>query len=157
MKTNTNKTKSEARSFRREYLAMMAEVATRREAYFEMMAEIKAAEDEIVTELYTVLADIVEVTGKMPTAAQLTAAMKGKMSRHEVVGQLTVALGEHYNGYGRTKKATHKPTQDAKGRVKADYKRITQRFAEVDENGKLVPGGATIAKTDTVKVYGFRG
>lgn len=157
MKTNTNKTRDEARSFRNEYLAMMAEVETRRAAYFDMMAEIKAAENEIISEMYATLSAIIKATGKMPTAAQLTAAMKGKMSRHEVVGQLTVALGEHYNGYGRTKKATHKPTQDAKGRVKADYKRITQRFAEVDENGKLVPGGATIAKTDTVKVYGFRG
>lgn len=157
MKTNVNITKKEALNYRREYLAMLAEVATRREAYFEMMAEIKAAENEVVAEMYATLEKLVTATGKMPTAAQLTAAMGGKMSQHEVVGQLTVALGEHYNGTGLTKKATHKPTQDAKGRVKADYKKVEQRFAEVDENGKLVPGGATITKTDTVKVYGFRG
>lgn len=157
MKTNTNKTKSEARSLRREYLAMMAEVETRRAAYFEMMAEIKAAENEVIAEMYNVLSAIIKATGKMPTAAQLTAAMKGKMSRHEVVGQLTVALGEHYNGYGRTSQATREPTQDAKGKVRADYKKVEHRFAEVDENGKLVEGGTTITKTNIVKVYGFRG
>lgn len=157
MKTNINITKKAARNMRNEYLAMMAEVERRRDEYYQVKAQIHAAENDVLREMYTTLDAIVKASGKMPTAAQLTAAMDGKMSRHEVVGQLTVALNEHYNGTGKTKKATHEPTQDAKGKVKADYKQVRRSFVEVDESGKVVPNGAIITKEDRVKVYGVRG
>lgn len=160
MKTNINTTKESARNFRNEYLNMMAEVERRRAQYQKMVAAIHTAENEVIAEMYRTITVLMNANnGEFPSANQITAAMGGKMTRHEVVGQLTVALGEHYNGTGRTHKATHEPTQECIDRrtVKADYKRRVRKFAEVDDYGNLIPNGEVKEVPESVKVYGVVG
>ncbi len=160
MKLNTNTTKDAARNYRNEYLEMMAEVERRRSRYQRMMAEIHTAENEVIEDLYRTIQVLMAAKGGVyPTAAEITAAMGGKMTRHEVVGQLTVALGEHYNGCGKTHKATHEPTQRMidTAKVGSDYRQVTRRFAEIDASGQVIPNGLTIKQTSTVKGYGVRG
>lgn len=160
MKTNINTTKESARKFRNDYLAMMAEVERRRDQYRRMMDAIHTAENEVISDMYRTIVTLMNANGgEFPSANQITAAMGGRMSRHEVVGQLTVALGEHYNGCGKTHKATHEPTQAHIDRrtVRSDYKRRTRRFAEVDKSGALIPNGEVKEVQESVKVYGVVG
>lgn len=160
MKTNINTTKESARNFRNEYLNMMAEVERRRAQYQRMVAAIHTAENEVIAEMYRTITVLMNANGgEFPNANQITAAMGGKMTRHEVVGQLTVALGEHYNGHGKTHKATHEPTQAHIDRrtVCADYKYRIRKFAEVDASGSLIPNGEVKEVKECVKVYGVKG
>lgn len=153
---NVKMDKTAARNFRNEYIAMMDEVARRRKVYQQAIAAIHTAENEVIADMFRQVASLTDVLGRCPSAAEITRAMGGRMSRHEVVGQLTVALGEHYNGMGLTKNATHEPTQAAKGKVKANYIRQRKTFAEVDKSGALVEGGQTITTETLTKTYGIR-
>ena len=93
MKTNTNKTKSEARSFRREYLAMMAEVATRRER-------------ELLRRLYE-LVDFLIPLYLREGKSQLTIAMGCTGGRHRSVA-FAQAMGEHLQAQGLPVAITHR-------------------------------------------------
>lgn len=125
-----------------------------------MMAEMKAQEEAILSRMFMVIPKLTTELGRYPTAAEITRAMDGDMSRHEVVGNLLVALEEHYNGFSYprpTKKASHQAVERRKGKVDREYITITQRFAEVDENGELVKGGATMETHKHTSSYGVKG
>ena len=125
-----------------------------------MVAGMKAEEEAILSRMFTIIPDLTAKLGRYPTAAEITQAMGGDMSRHEVVGNLLVALEEHYNGFSYprpTKGASHKAVERRKGQVAREYITITQRFAEVDEKGELVKGGVTIQKQKHTSSYGVTG
>lgn len=154
MKTTMNK--KAMQDTRREYLNMEAEVARRRAAYWAMRKQVQQEEENILEEMFRTVDMLSSKLGRWPTAAEITAAMEGAMSRHEVVGNLTVALCEHYNGtyYNKpTPNASHKAVQRRKGHTRSDYRTITRQFVEVDESGKPIEGGCTIKHTERRKVY----
>ena len=154
MKTTMNK--KAMQDTRREYLNMEAEVARRRAAYFAMRKQVQQEEENILEEMFRTVDMLSSKLGRWPTAAEITAAMEGAMNRHEVVGNLTVALCEHYNGtyYNKpTPNASHKAVQRRKGHTRSDYRTITRQFVEVDESGKPIEGGCTIKHTECRKVY----
>lgn len=155
MKTNTNMSKKSARKFRAEYLAMQAEVESRRRKYQRMMEEIKEGEEQTISRMLDTAAAMCAASPTGSVTAAAIAQQFPDMSREEIVGQLVVAGGEHYNGSGRTHKATHKTTQrviDDKG-VKIDYKSITRTFVECDEYGKPIEGGQTVTLTTRQNRY----
>ena len=125
-----------------------------------MIAGMKAEEEAILSRMFTVIPDLTEKLSRFPTAAEITRAMGGDMTQHEVVGNLLVALNDHYNGFSYpnpTKKASHKAVECRKGKVAREYITITQRFAEVDEDGKLIEGGVTMKKDKHTTSYGVMG
>lgn len=154
MKTTINT--SALKSMRSAYLDLAAEVARQRAIYKMKRGEMKAQEEEILQELFATVRMLENTLGHRPTTAQITAAMGGKMSRQEVIGQLQVAANNHYNSVGRTWSARHDTTQEQKGKVKYAYKTVTRRFAEVDEQGNLVDDGRVIVKESTVLTFGYR-
>lgn len=154
MKTTMNK--KAMQDTRRAYLDMEAEVARRRAAYWAMRKQVKQEEEAILEEMFRTVDMLCGKLGRWPTAAEITTAMEGAMSRHEVVGNLTVALCEHYNGtyYNKpTPNATHTAVQRRKGHTRSDYLTVTRRFAEIDESGKPIEGGCIIKQTERRKVY----
>lgn len=152
MKTTISKT--EAQEFRTEYLRMQDEVCRRRAQYQSMRASQHREENEIIQEMFETAAALA-TPSKAPTAAEIARAMGDKMTRSEVVGQMLVACGEHYNGMGRTDGASHEPTAEMKAREKVSTTTRTRRriFKEVDESGHLIPGGRSFCQTDRVNGY----
>ncbi len=158
MKTNTNLTA--ALNVRKNYLNMMAQVETMRQQYRKMREKISAEENALVERMFQTAAAIYQDTGVAPTANEIAAALGGDMSRQEVVGQMMVAMCEHMNGASYPKptiNAKHKATGQRKGHVKGRKVNVTRRFAEVDKNGKLVEGGATMATHSWVNRYEVEG
>lgn len=158
MKTTVSKERMQAN--RKHYLNMEAEVYRLRKEYQAMREQAKQEEEGILEEMFRAVDMLSSKLGRWPTAAEITAAMDGAMSRHEVVGNLTVALCEHYNGTcyrTPTKNASHKAVQRRKGHTRSDYRSITRRFVEVDESGKPIEGGCTIKHTERRKVYAVDG
>lgn len=153
--TNSNLTKTNARKYRAEYLAMMNEVEQRRRKYRRMMDEIKQGEEDTISRMLDTAAAMCAAspTGRVTAAA--IAQQFPDMSREEIVGQLVVAGGEHYNGMGRTKRATHTVTNKAitDKRVKISWKPVTRTFVETDESGKPIPGGQTVTLTSKQNNY----
>lgn len=155
----TTNSKKAMREFKGEYLGMMAEVARRRKVYQAMRKQFRVEEEAVLNAMFDKVEELTEKLGRFPTAAEITQAMGGAISRHEVVGNLTVALDEHVNGStypNTTKKARTQAVQSRKGAMKAEYKEVTHHFAEVDESGKVIEGGRAISVTEAVKTYGFR-
>lgn len=147
---------ADLQDMRSSYLALLDEVARQRAFYKLKKGEKKAEEEEILQEMFAAIRTLENTLKCRPTTAQITAAMNGKMSRQEVVGQLMVATNQHYNGVGRTWNAKHDTTQGQKGKIRYSYKPMTQRFAEVDEQGNLVEGGKVITKNCDVLTFGYR-
>lgn len=152
----TTMSKDSMKASRKQYLDMEAEVYRLRKAYQAMREQAKQEEEGILEEMFRAVDMLSSKLGRWPTAAEITAAMEGAMSRHEVVGNLTVALCEHYNGtyYNKpTPNASHKAVQRRKGHTRSDYRTITRQFVEVDESGKPIEGGSIIKHTERRKVY----
>lgn len=155
----TTNTKTALRSFKNDYLNMMAEVERRRQAYRAMRDQFKAEEERILTDLFATVEKLTDKLGRFPSANEITAAMNGSMTRPEVVGHLTVALCEHYNGASYpqpTKKSRSAVVQAYKGKMTSTYTETTRRFAEIDERGEVIPYGKVVHITKTVKTYGLR-
>lgn len=153
MKTTINTT--DLQDMRSSYLALLDEVARQRALYKMKKGEMKAEEEEILQEMFAAVRTLEKSLKCRPTTAQIAAAMNGKMSRQEVVGQLLVAANQHYNGVGRTWNAKHDTTQEQKGKIQHFYKHVTRQFAEVDEQGNLVEGGKVITKDCDVLTFGY--
>lgn len=155
MKINTTMTRDNARDFREEYIEMMAEVERRRAIYREAIEEITNAEDVVVSEMADTLRKLYRVKQRPITAREVYLAMDGKMTYQEVVSILTVAANEHWNGSGRTRKtrfACLKGIKSAKA-CKQYCRTTTRRFAELDENGYLVPNGRVLEIEKSVCAY----
>lgn len=155
----TTNTKNALRNFKADYLTMMAEVERRRKVYRAMREEFKAEEERILEDLFATVEKLTDKLGRFPSAAEITAAMGGAMSQPEVVGHLTVALCEHYNGASYpqpTKNSRSKAVQARKGKMTSTYTETTRRFVEIDDRGEVLPDGKAIHITKTVKTYGLR-
>lgn len=146
MKTNTTMNKKSARKFRQEYIAMQAEVENRRRQYRRMVEEIKQGEEDTIARMLDTAAAMCAASPTGKVTASAIAQQFPDMSREEIVGQLVVAGKEHYNGCGKTRKATHTVTQrmiDNNG-VSIDWHTVTRTFVECDQSGRPIEGGEVV-------------
>lgn len=152
---NTNITKSAARRMRSAYLEKQREVDRDRRKYQQVMETIKQGEEDTIARMLNTAASMCLNSPSGSVTASAIAQKFPDMSREEIVGQLVVAGGEHYNGSGRTHGAKHKVTRDAIANksVKIDWTTITRQFIELDANGKPVEGGQVIELTTRQNRY----
>lgn len=156
----TTNTKKNVKALRKNISDTAAQLDRMRKEKRLMVEGIKQEEEVILQTMYALIPDLTKSLGRQPTAAEIAAAMDGNISRHEVVGQLLVAMGQHSNGYSyprHTKNATHTATKEMFGRVRSEGLQVTRRFAEVDPNGRLVEGGQELTTTKWQTTYGVRG
>lgn len=156
----TTNTKKNVKALRKNISAAAIQLDKMRKEKRLMVEGIKQEEEVILKKMYDLIPDLTKSLGRQPTAAEIAAAMGGDISRHEVVGQLLVAMGQHSNGYSyprHTKNATHTATKEMFGRVRSEGLQVTRRFAEVDPNGRLVEDGQVLTTTKWQTTYGVRG
>lgn len=152
----TTMSKQALKNFRGDYLNLQAQVDKARRQYQTMRENQKKEEEAILGRMFTQTRKLGEILGRAPTAREISVAMGREMSTPEIVGQLLVAAGEHYNGasYPRpTTQATHTTTQAMKHKVKIDVRMITKRYAEINADGELVENGRVIAHTTRQNTY----
>lgn len=158
MKTTISK--NTIKNTRKDIAAMNEKLAQLRRDKRAMMDGLKREEEEILNRMFDLIPTLTKAMGRFPTAAEITRAMGGDMSRHEVVGNLLVALNDHFNGssYPRpTKKATHKAVERRKGQMDRQYLTVTRRFVEVDDKGAPVQDGPVYTVEKHATTYGFKG
>lgn len=155
----TTITKKTVKAMRKEISSVAIQLENMRREKRLMVEGMKQEEEAILQKMYDLIPDLTRSLGRQPTAAEIAAAMSGDINRHEVVGQLLVAMGRHCNGQSYphpTKKATHTATQDMIGRVQSDHREITRKFAEVGPDGRVVEGGQELTITKWQTTYGVR-
>ena len=124
------------------------------------IAEQARREEESILQT---LVDIVESAGVFMTAREISTAMEGVMSVHEVAGQLTYARNSTDSGrkpqpyFGpRHYSMEHRAMQKAAPAVEVEERRVTRQFAEVDESGKVIPGGRQFKQTEVRNIYAIK-
>lgn len=154
MKTKTNKSAIKAN---REHARQLEEQARQlRDRNRQILMQCRAEEEAILTQMV----EVVEGAGCFMTAREISVAMGGTMSVHEVAGQLTYARNSEDSGrkpqpyFGpRHYSMEHRTMQRVAPRVEVEERRVTRQFAEVDESGKVIPGGRTFKQTELRNIY----
>lgn len=118
-----------------------------------MREQAKAEEEAILKNMVETVMD----AGYSMTARQISAAINGDMSVHEVAGQLTWAStcresGHAPRGY-RGHTMAHETMTTAAPDIRVDEQVITHHFAEVDASGKVIPGGRTFKQSERRNLY----
>lgn len=108
------------------------------------------------------MVDTVRDAGVFMTAREIVTAIGGTMSIHEVAGQLTYARNSrdslrkpqpYFDPARNAYKMKHEAMSKAAPSVEVEERRVTRRFAEVDESGKPIPGGRSFKQTETRNIY----
>ena len=113
---------------------------------------IKAEEEAILQNMVDTLS---AASGPM-TAREISAAIDESMSVHEVAGQLTWASTSEDAGRRapyRMHHMAHQTMADIAPQVRVEEQQITHHFAEVSEDGKVIPGGRTFKQTEKRNIY----
>lgn len=141
----------------RQYARDLEEQARRLREQNRQLRDQIAAEEESI--LQTML-DTVQDTGCFMTARQIVTAIGGTMSVHEVAGQLTWARNSRDSGrkpqpyFGPVRHhMKHKAMSKAAPLIEVEERKVTRCFAEVDEDGAIVPGGRKFKQTETCNIY----
>lgn len=157
MKTKTNKNAIATNTQRARDLEAQARAL--REQNQQIRLQVKAEEEAILRDMV----QTVEESGDYLTASQIAAKLGGAMSVHEVAGQLTFARNSMDSGrkpqpyFGPSHyHMTHDTMVDAAPTVEVDSQRVTRHFAEVDESGKVIPGGRQFKQTEHRNVYAIK-
>ena len=114
---------------------------------------LKAEEEAILQNMVDTLA----AAGTSLTAREISTAIGESMSVHEVAGQLTWASASETGpnrprGY-RGHTMAHQTMNDAAPHVHVKEQQITHHFAEVTEDGKVIPNGRTFKQTEKRNIY----
>lgn len=124
----------------------------------QLRLQIKAEEEAILQ----TMVDTVQSIGSFMTAQEIVRAIGGTMSVHEVAGQLTWARNSRDSSRKRQPyfepascgySMAHKAMSEAAPLVEVEERRVTRRFAEVDETGAIIPGGRQFKQTETRNIY----
>lgn len=117
---------------------------------------VKDEEEAILKDMVTA----VQEAGCFMTAREIVTAIGGTMSVHEVAGQLTWGRNSKDSGrkpqpyFGpRNFRMQHEAVAAAAPRIEVEERRVTRRFAEVDEDGKVIEGGRTFKQTEARNIY----
>lgn len=158
MKTSITKkavtaTISEARAL--EAKAREARLEARR-----MKVKIHEEEETILRDMATT----VQQAGGFMTAREIVNAIGGTMSVHEVAGQLSFARSSRnsqrppmpYFCGGAKYDMKHTAMQEAAPAVEVEERHVTRKFVEVDESGKIIPGGRTFKQREIRNIYAIK-
>lgn len=122
----------------------------------QLRLQIKAEEETILQTMVETVQDI----GAFMTAREIVRAIGGTMSVHEVAGQLTWARNSRDSGRKPQPyfepcrhNMTHKAMAQAAPLVEVEERKVTRCFAEVDEDGAIIPGGRTFKQTESRNIY----
>ena len=124
----------------------------------QLRLQIKAEEEAILQ----TMVDTMQTIGSFMTAREVVQAIGGTMSVHEVAGQLTWARNSRDSGRKRQpyfEPATcgysmaHETMAAAAPLVEVEERKVTRCFAEVDEDGAIIPGGRKFKQTETRNIY----
>ena len=124
----------------------------------QLRLQIKAEEEAILQ----TMVDTMQTIGSFMTAREVVQAIGGTMSVHEVAGQLTWARNSRDSGRKRQPyfepatcgySMTHETMAAAAPLVEVEERKVTRCFAEVDEDGAIIPGGRKFKQTETRNIY----
>lgn len=154
MKTRTNKKDIIAN---RDHARALEEQARRLRAQTrEMKEQLAAEENEILCDMIAAVRE----AGAFMTAREIVQVIGGTMSVHEVAGQLTWARNskdserkpQPYFGPAGCR-MRHEAVATAAPLIEVEERKVTRCFAEVDESGKLIPGGRKFQQTESRNIY----
>lgn len=127
-----------------------------REEHRKLRLRIHDEENAIIQEMVTA----VQEAGCFMTASEIVQAIGGAMSVHEVAGQLTYARNSKDSQRKRQPYFGHAPYNmrhetmaEAAPLVDVEERKVTRRFVEVDEDGKVIQGGRTFKQTEARNIY----
>lgn len=150
MKTRTNKASIAAN--RDNARKLEAQARALRSQARQMQEAIKDEEEAILKNMVETLMD----SGCSMTARQISAAIGESMSVHEVAGQLSFAYTSRDAGtgyrHGRHHMA-HEVMAEIAPAVEVEEQVITHVFAEVSEDGRIIPGGRTFKQAEKRNIY----
>ena len=125
-------------------------------AWREALARREAAENRMDTEDADAIMDAVTVllaNHDPMTASELSAAVGGAVSAHELAGNLPYVGKGGYKGDGVSR---YSKLRTADRHVVSHTRSVTHKFAEVDEDGNLIPNGHTMTSTEKRTYYTVR-
>ena len=108
------------------------------------------------------MVDTVQNIGAFMTAREIVQAIDGTKSVHEVAGQLTWARNSRDSGRKRQPyfepascgyNMAHESMAAAAPLVEVEERKVTRCFAEVGEDGAIIPGGRKFKQTETRNIY----
>lgn len=130
-----------------------------RRVNLDLKAQIMAEEEAILTTMI----ETVQESGVFMTAREISQAIGGIMSVHEVAGQLTYARNSTDShrkpqpyfdpAKGKGYKMRHTAMTEAAQLVDVEERQVTRRFVEVDEAGHIIPGGKELRQTEIRNIY----
>lgn len=122
----------------------------------EIKVQVRAEEEAILRDMTEMIAE----SGSFMTAAEISRAMGGVVSVHEVAGQLTWARNSADSGrrpqpyFGPSGcHMRHDTMTEVAPRVEVEEREVTRRFAEVDETGAVIPGGRSFKQSERRNIY----
>lgn len=124
---------------------MVEEYQELRRKLLQIKQAIHQEENEILEAMFYEMTN----TDEPLTAAEISAKLGGAMSKHEVAGQLKLIC----NPWIRNEfQATHEVIENekSKNRVRKEGRIRVKRFAEIDNNGEIIPNGEIF---ETVRKY----
>ena len=154
MKTTTSKTAIQ--STVNEARKLESKARSLRQQSRDLKAQLRTEEETILRDMVNMVAD----SGAFMTAAEISRAMGGVVSVHEVAGQLTWARNSADSGrrpqpyFGPAGcHMRHDTMSDVAPRVEVEEREVTRQFAEVDETGAVIPGGRSFKQTERRNIY----
>lgn len=147
MKTKTNKSSIAANL---KTARQLEEQARRLRSENRAIRQAAKAEEEAILQT---MCNVVKSSPEM-TAREISLAMGETMSVHEVAGQLCCAAATSGRSYPRRiHHMAHDTMNEVAPAIRVSERQITRCFAEVDESGKVVPGGRSFKQTESKNVY----